>query len=166
MAWSRGKTQFHRVVYTLAGLACLIVPMAHRLPTAAELVEVAGRLRSYGFHYERYGQYDVLLTIEGAPKRYWTDAISRSEAEALFRRPEPVNVRLFTEVHTRYGLTAGAQKSYGLWVDGREIRSLQAALDRDVVFVHYVMPLLGSAFFLVTLGLGRRLARTEASPSS
>jgi hypothetical protein len=165
MAWSRAKTQFHRVVYAIAGLACLIVPMAHRLPTAADLVEVAGRLRTYRFHDGGHGRYDVLLSIEGTTKRYWTDALSRGEADALFNRPGPVNVRLFAEVQTRYGLTAGAQKSWGLWVDGREIKSLQAALERDVIFAHYVMPLFGSAFFLLTLGLGRRLAKKEASPS-
>ena len=165
MGWTRQLERFgHLSVVLMAtalGLFLLGVAVFQQLPGESELQEVRGTLSSYAFHGSRKGGFDVVLTIEGAPHRYWTDALSRDAAVQTLRGAPQVS--LYSERNPTYGPIDGdAYKSYGLWIDGRPVRSLEAALKRDAFFLHIAFPILGVACLgLALLGWRRRPANQE-----
>ena len=42
-----------------------------------------------------------------------------------------------------------AYKSYGLWIDDQEVKSVSAALEDDERIAHVIFPLMGVGFFLL-----------------
>jgi hypothetical protein len=158
MGWTRPLTRIDRIllilVGTVAGLGLLGVAVFHKVPLASELRKVSGRLLSYSFHTSGRHGFEVLLTIEGAPHRYWTDALWRSEAAKMLSGAAQVS--LYSDKEPTYRPIDGdAYKSYGLWIDGRPVRSLESALETETLFLHVVFPLMGVGFLGMAFLVGR-----------
>lgn len=133
------------------GIALLIASVATRLPSRSNLVAVEGELQSYEIVSRGRNGYVTVVSLAGQSSRFWTDAVTKVSAPTLLgpepsRRGGSPRVKLFVERETAYNPIDGdAVKSYGLWIDGRAVRSVEAALQHDELIVRAVFPLLGLA---------------------
>ena len=163
MRRARRLTRVRRLFLILLGITvgvvCLGASLA-KVPKKAELVEVSGPLSAFAIHESGRHRYEVLLAIDGAPHRYWTNVLSREQAE--HQLDGRVRVSLFAEAKPSYQPIDGdAYKSWGLWIDGRRVYSVEAALAEDAVLLHFLIPLLGVGFLAMAFLLGRGLRTTR-----
>jgi hypothetical protein len=113
------------------------------LPKAAELSEVRGHLESYYHKQTGRGRSDyttIVILEEGG--RFWTDAIDKDTAAEMFSR-RGVELRFYIEPNSRNDPIDGAAKSYGLWVNGQEVKFLNATLEHEKFIVRFGFPALG-----------------------
>jgi hypothetical protein len=148
---------------TAVGLGLLSARVFQKVPVASELVEVSGPLQSYAVYKLGRSSFKVILTLEGAPHRYWTDAVSRNQAAQVFEGK--AHVSLYAEkAPTHPPIDGDAYKSYGLWVDGLAIETPESALHRDATLFHIVFPLMGVGSLGMVFLVGRGWRRTPVNP--
>lgn len=126
-----------------AGIVFAVVTFTATLPKAADLSEVRGRLDSYYFNQWGRGHDDyhtVLILEDGS--RFRADALNKETATTLLKE-RGVEVRFYVEPHATDLSKDGAVKSYGLWVDGQEVESLDQALGHEKFIVRFCFPALG-----------------------
>jgi hypothetical protein len=124
------------------------VPLAWGPPSMGELVPAEGHLLRYSLYREggRSNTLFALIKLDGYPGRFWNDALEDGNAN-LLRGDEGSIVRVLYVPHPYFTPKAGdAFKSWGLWVNGVEIRSAARALDEDRFFANVVLPLFGVGF--------------------
>ena len=123
-------------------------------PSMQELVPVEGTLVSYDMFKDGdfrsgttlYG----LIQLEGHRGRYWNDAL-KGRSAGLLRDRIGARVRvLYQPGAWRPPMAGDAVKSYGLWVDGRELATAADALNFDRAVAFIVMPVLA----LCIIGFG------------
>jgi hypothetical protein len=142
------STRFDLVWAALLAVCGLIfaiyIPLAWGPPSMRELVPAEGHLLRYSLYRGGRGNtLFALIKLDGYPGRFWNDALKNGHAD-LLRGDEGSIVRVLYAPHAHFRPMAGdAVKSYGLWVNGVEIRSAARALDQDRFLANVVIPLLG-----------------------
>jgi hypothetical protein len=113
----------------------VFAPLLWAPPAMGDLVPVEGRLlatsviRSGAKTTHLY----LLFKVEGAPGRFWNDALKDANANWL-EHAQGSRVRVLFDPHGHPRLMArDAVKSYGLWVDGVELAAADTALQADRV---------------------------------
>src|SRR5262245_30549747 len=97
MARRKPLTSFDRVFLilfgTIVGLGLLREAVFQKIPARSDLLKVSGPLAGYSI-YKPPGHHSatLMLTIDGAPHRYWTDAVSGNEALELLRGAAQVSL--------------------------------------------------------------------------
>jgi hypothetical protein len=168
---ARWSDRFVAALLAVCGVALIITSFVWFTPKPAELVEVREHLAS--FHAKHYSNRPwwpgesktwystVFKTEEGGI--YYTDALNEEVVrEAL--QSSGAALRFYIASRPHHTLAEGAQPSYGLWVDGREIQSIESALASEHGMVRVGFPLLGLG--LIALGFFGFWRRTRATPSS
>lgn len=116
--------------------------LSSRLWTAGELLEFRGRLSSY--YFQQSGRspdsYHTDLVLENN-RRFWTYAVDKKNAAQVFTAAHP-EIRLFVPPEP-FVASDGALYAYGLWVDGRMIRSVEDDLTSEYYSKRFGFPALG-----------------------
>jgi hypothetical protein len=123
----------------------IYIPLVRGAPSMRELVPAEGRLLGYSVYRGggRAGALFALIKLDGYPGRFWNDALKNAHAD-LLRGKEGSIVRVLYAPQAHFGpLDGDAVKSWGLWVNGVEIRSAADALAMDRFIANVVIPLMG-----------------------
>ena len=138
------------------GIVFIVLTFTTSIPKATDLSEVRGHLESYYFNQWGRGHDDyntVLILEEGS--RFWTDALNRETAKSVLSE-RGLEIRLYVESNSTAVLIDGAVKSYGLWVNGQEVESLDVAFGREKFIVRFCFPALGVFSMAVAYFIHRR----------
>lgn len=112
------------------------------VPPLEELTEARGILTSYSIASGR-GRRHALFAVTGQPGRFWNDAVYRTNVETIFTH-RGMELRFYRALHNPYFKQGGdAVKTYGLTVDGVEIKSVQQAIEEDSFLSIVLGPLAG-----------------------
>lgn len=125
-------------------------------PMPEDLMQVSGTLEKAEVYEDcdgRCTQY-VILTIAGAPSRYWTHAIRHDQLELLGGVGSNIEVHA-ARIPTYRPIDGNAVKSWGLTVNSRIIMPLEVSLIYQNMIWQVLIPLLGGVMIL--LGLIMRL---------
>ena len=106
------------------------------VPKATDLSEVRGHLDSYYIHGQTNSKTIVVLK-EGL--KFWTTVLDKSSASHVLKE-RGVEVRTYIDPDSTAVPIDGGVKSFGLWVNGRPVESLEAALSRESLFVRVGFP--------------------------
>lgn len=127
------------ILWSVASLLLLVAAMltwkiyvdATAPPPRFELIE--GRLGTFKLDTSGKSSTTVLFSIDGRPGRYWTQAMSHSEvANSWQTRPRHLKFYIQSNGHWR-PKHGDAVKTFGLWVDGQQVQSLEQRLGEDRV---------------------------------
>lgn len=116
-------------------------------PDERRMIEVHGRLVESQEVTRRIftaRETDVLFSLEGQPGRFWTP--EEKDSKARFDRLVPKGSFVRAYINPSEGATpidGDAVKTYGLWVNGRQIITVQGALRRDWFYTRVAMPAIG-----------------------
>ena len=119
-------------------------------PQAADFSEVRGRLASYHIYSSSGGRYPKTIVVLEEGQRFWTDALDGGGAEKVLKK-RGVEVRTYVLPHSTKVPIDGAVKSYGLWVNGRQVESLEAEVASETLILRFGFPAL--AIFLLALAV-------------
>ncbi len=138
------------------GIVFVVLTFTTSNPKATDLSEVRGHLESYYFNQWGRGHddYNTVLILE-EDSRFWTDALNKDTAKSLLNT-RGIEVRLYVEANSTNVTTDGAVKSFGLWVSGQEIESLDAAFGREKFIMHFCFPTLGIFSIIAAAFIYRR----------
>jgi hypothetical protein len=119
-------------IFLVLGITFVFVWFASMepLPSDANLTEVRGALQSYSCRGKSLTAVCDLTLQDGSYVS--TDALYSWAADEMFRG-KPVEIRAW----------AKDGKSYGLWINGREIRTNRYALSREWILMRFIIPLIG-----------------------
>jgi hypothetical protein len=141
----------------LGAVVALGVPLIAGPPSLQELSPAEGRLvqctviRSGTKSPHHY----ALMKLEGQPGRFWSEALRDAHAHDLDRQEGSMVRVLYVQDWQGARLGGDAVKSYGLWVNGVEIVSLERSLASDRFGSYVLIPLLGA--LISGIGLWRFL---------
>ena len=145
------------------GIVFIVLAFTTSLPKTTDLSEVRGHLDSYYFRQWGRGQDDyntVVILEEGY--RFWTNALDKGNAGNVLKE-RGAEVRFYVEPHSTNVPIDGAVKSYGLWVNGQQIESLDATFGRERFYVRFVFPAVGIFSIAVAVFIHRRSKAKYAS---
>jgi hypothetical protein len=164
----------YSVVVGAFGLFLLLGWAIIPVPSRKDLIEVQGALSSYTVeadqswfaqHLARRRTVTVLFKIAGSDGRFWNDAVGPGNVRSIFPQ-SGVAIRIFRDPHNPHSKINGdGEKTYGLMVDGTEIRSVDEALGYDSIFAYFVLPALGLVALGLAVGLWRKVDREAAASS-
>jgi hypothetical protein len=137
--WPRDVVLLFASVCLVGGIAFACYGATWPLPSEADLTEVRAPLRSYSYRSGKSG-LTVVLTLQDGSK-VWTNALTRWQADELLSAPVEIQTWIWPQAD--YVPIDGAVKSFGLSINGREIRTNQLALSRDFIIVRVLFPFLG-----------------------
>jgi hypothetical protein len=137
----------------LGGLVFVWFAATTPVPNEADLTQVREALRSYSCRGKAFTPVCDLTLQDGST--IWTDALYRGEANEIFGG-QPVEIQAWTWPQYYAG------KSYGLSVNGREIRTNRYAIRRDWVYLRLIFSVLGIGAF----ALAGFLFRSTRAPAS
>lgn len=131
-------------------------------PSREDLREVDGALTGYTVEVEdswngryRHHRY-VLFAVAGQNGRFWNDAVGPGNVGKVFTRAG-AGLKFYVAKQYRYhAINGDGVKSYGLIVDGTEVRSVDNALVQDTILAYYVVPALGFAMLLLAVRQWKR----------
>lgn len=133
-----------------------VLAVITKIPTASDLTEVRGHLESYYFWQTGRGKgdYTTIISLE-EDHRFWTDALDKETAPALLKE-QGREIRTYMDFNsTDAPINSGSIKSYGLWVDGKQVISLDEALSKEKSTVRFWRPVLGMFFLAVAIYVHR-----------
>jgi hypothetical protein len=138
------------------GIIFIVLTFTASIPKPADLSEVRGHLESYYFNQwgRGHGDYNTILILEEG-SRFWTDVLNKDTAKSILNE-RGSEIRLYVESNSTNVPIDGAVKSYGLWVNGQEIESLDAAFGREKFIVRFCFPALGIFSIAVAYFIHRR----------
>jgi hypothetical protein len=156
-----GKRLF-AICLCLFGLAMPFMALVWGPPRLGDLVQVEGPLISYSL-YKRSDRHtsDViaLMTLGGHQGRYWNDSLKNGLIKRLDGRTGST-IRTTYAPNNRIVPTDGdGVKTWGLWIDGVEIRSPDDDLEGDQILAYGVLPVLGLGIASVGFFGMKRLRR-------
>lgn len=97
-------------------------------PARGDLVEVRGNLLAYEF--ENHEVWVAVLSLAGRKDRFLTYAVTMATRPVPFHRGS--EIRLFVRRPPGPAtFESGVIRSYGLWVDGKTVQTLEADFDID-----------------------------------
>lgn len=118
---------------TLAGLLLIVGGPLLPIPQAEEMIEVRGRLASLYFDTYRRSKpsrYIIYMVLEDSTY-IRNSLITWDNANFIFNKPG-MDVRTYVDPDDLEDAEEEGMRGYGLWVDGRELESLEAALRSDI----------------------------------
>jgi hypothetical protein len=114
------------------------------------LSEVRGHLASYHIYSSPGGRYPKTIVILEEGHRFWTAALDQGGADNVLKK-RGVEVRTYVLPHSTKVPIDGAVKSYGLWVNGRQVESPEAEIASETLILRVGLPAL--AIFLLALAV-------------
>ena len=120
------------------------------VPQAADFSEVRGRLASYHIYSSSGGRYPKTIVLLEEGHRFWTAALDEGGAAKVLGK-RGVEVRTYVLPHTTKVPIDGAVKAYGLWVNGRQVESLESEIASETLIFRLGLPAL--AIFLLALAV-------------
>ena len=142
------------IVCVCLPIVCLIASIRNNI-NASEIIEVTNRLdHCYIFkHASRNGiRYTpIIVLMDGS--RYWTTAVDKDAACEVLKQ-QGANIRLYSNPNSTMPRLDGAIKSYGLWVNGQQISSLDSDLhsERLDLIVVSIVCIIGGGIMLIKNG--------------
>jgi hypothetical protein len=145
----------------LAGL-CAMLSLARSSPQPAELVEVTGAVQRTDIYRSCRGRvfcdHALLVTLDGQPGRF------RIEPPLQVLQIPHTNVRTYAAREPSGAPTDGdAVRTWGLWVNGLAVRTVEESIAEDGFIAHRVLPLL--AMVLAAMAVSRLFLRQESRDS-
>ena len=119
-------------------------------PQPADFSEVRGHLASYHIYSSSGGRYPKTIVVLEEGHRFWTDALDKSGADKVLNK-RGVEVKTYVLPNSTKVPIDGAVKSYGLWVKGRQVESLEAEIASETLILRVGLPAL--ALFLLALAV-------------
>jgi hypothetical protein len=153
------------VLVSGVGIALIVTSFVWSVPQPSDVVEVRGHLRSFDvkhcsnlpwFPGESKTWYSTVFTTEEGGL-FYNEALNEEVARSALQVPSAA-LRFYIASTPRHISAEGAQPAYGLWVNGAEIQSLDAALGSERLWVRFGFPVLG----IVLIALGYGLWRSRA----
>jgi hypothetical protein len=96
--------------------------------------EIEGELGSYTFDTSKRSGRTTLFSLTSHEGRFWTQALSRSEV-AQYWSTKPTHLRFYVQTNSTYSPIQGdAVKTFGLWVNGKRIQSLDEKMNEEMVY--------------------------------
>src|SRR4051812_34627137 len=95
------------------------------IPQAADFAEVRGHLASYSIYRDSRGRYPRTIIVLEEGQRFWTPALDEPGADDVLKK-RGVEVRTYLLPNSTTVPIDRAVKSYGLWVNGRQLESLES----------------------------------------
>jgi hypothetical protein len=142
--WHRVEIFIWPSLLTLAGLLLIVGGPFLPVPQAGEMIEVRGRLASLYFDTHRRSkpsQYVIYMVLEDST--YIRNAlITWDNANFIFNKPG-MDVRTYVEPDDLEDAEEEGMRGYGLWVEGRELESLEDALYSKGAMNRYLLPIFG-----------------------
>ena len=120
------------------------------VPRATDLSEVRGHLASYHIYSSSGGRYPKTIVVLEEGHRFWTAALDRGGAGKVLTK-RGAEVKTYVLPHSTKVPIDGAVKSYGLWVNGRQVESLESELAGETLVLRLGLPAL--AIFLLALAV-------------
>ena len=120
------------------------------VPQAADFSEVRGHLASFHIYSSSGGRYPKTIVVLEEGHRFWTAALDQDGAARVLRK-RGVEVRTYVLPQSTKVPIDGAVKSYGLWVNGRQVESLESELAGETLVLRLGLPAL--AIFLFALAV-------------
>jgi hypothetical protein len=137
---------------TMAGMGTLATKrwLQGRGRDHREFVLMEGNVAKFSF--QKGESPKMIFSLSGIPGRFWTQAISTSEATATWKG-RPVKVRFYVAPDSRAKPIDGdATRAFGLWVNQQMIRSLDDDVNSDG-FALSMMPWLAVLGFAFAVGM-------------
>jgi hypothetical protein len=139
----------------LAGM-CVVLSLGGSAPQPADLVEVTGSVQRTDIYRSCRGRvfcdHALLVTLDGQPGRF------RIEPPLQVLQIPHTNVRTYAEREPSGAPTDGdAVRTWGLWVNGRAVRTVDESISEDGFIAHRFLPLL--AVVLAAMALSRLFRR-------
>jgi hypothetical protein len=136
----------------LLGISIFIAVLAFATPSpkATDFSEVRGHLESYHIYRDPRGRYPKTIVILEEGHRFWTDALDQGGAANVLKK-RGVEVRTYVLLQSTKVPIDGAVKSYGLWVNGQQVESLDAEIASEEFIFRVFLPAL--AIFLIALAV-------------
>jgi hypothetical protein len=140
----------------LLAALCAVLSLVQSTPQAADLVEVSGAVARADIYRHCRGRvfcdHALLVTIDGQPGRF------RLEPPLQILQIAGTTVRTYAERQPSRAPDDGdAVRTWGLWVNGRAVRTADEAIDEDGFIAHRVLPVL--SLVLAALAVSRLLRR-------
>lgn len=132
------------------GMFFIVLTFSTPIPEAADFSEVRGHLASYHIYSSSGGRYPKTIVVLEEGQRFWTTALDQGGADKMLKK-RGVEVRTYVLPHSTKVPIDGAVKSYGLWVNGRQVESMEAELGSETLVLRVGLPAL--AIFLIALAV-------------
>ena len=151
------------VLVGVVGLSFLLAWVIFPVPSREDLTEVNGTLLSYSVEpgqswlagHHTSSDY-VLLKLDGLNGRFWNEALTPYNVSRILPHPGiPLNFYRLSHRSTRL-VNGDGQKTWGLTVDGSQIRSLDEAISHDAFLAHVMLPVLGVLALIVAIYLWKK----------
>lgn len=147
------------------GLFLIFAWVIFSVPDRKALTEVQGLLSSYSVEADQswFARYlarrrdtYVLFKVAGIEGRFWNDAVGPYNVRSVFPRLG-VPIRFYRISHYSFWRINGdGEKTYGLQVNGAQVRSVDEAVGGDAIVAHYVLPVFGILVFLQAIRTWRK----------
>ncbi len=166
---SKNKIKFTYCLIFIGLVLCLYtikitVPLfinKYHFSKSTDLLEVKDRLTNYYIyqtHNSRGYSFTTILVLRNG-SRYWTNAVNKDSASNILKGRE-VEVEFYVDPHSSLTQIDGASKSYGLWVNGQPIMSLDTALRSEKANVYFMLTIViasaiclaACSIFLIKIG--------------
>lgn len=119
-------------------------------PKATDFSEIRGHLESYHIYRDSHGRYPKTIVILEEGHRFWTAALDQDGAADVLKK-RGVEVRTYVLIQSTKVPIDDAAKSYGLWVNGQQIESLDADIAWEEFIFRVFLPAL--AIFITALAV-------------
>ena len=145
----------------LVGVVLIVLTFVWSTPRPSDLVEVHGHLDS--FHFKQLGTgrsaYATVFTLlEG--DSFYTGVLTKEQALERLRY-RATDLRFYVDKKSRHSFRDGTRRTYGLWVAGKKLQPLAAALRRENLFVRVAFPIIGCALVSRAVYFHRRRIKRE-----
>ena len=138
------------LILLVCGIALITQAFTTSFPEPNSLSEVSGHLSSYSFYQTGRGKgdYKTIISLQEGT-RCWTNAIYKNDAEFIFKR-RGQEVRYYVDPHSTKRMDRDVVKAYGLWIDGKEIQSVEETIKHDKANARFWSPAIG----IFSIGVG------------
>lgn len=128
----------------------LVLTFTTPVPQANDFSEVQGHLASYHIYSASGGRYPKTIVVLEEGHRFWTAALDQSSAGNVLTK-RGMEVRTYVLPDSTKVPIDGAVKSYGLWVNGRQVESLEAEVASETLILRVGSPAL--ALLMIVLAV-------------
>jgi hypothetical protein len=131
-------------------------------PRMRDLVIVEGPLESYSLYrtQSRHPYLDAIIRIGGQPGRFWNDGLKGALIHRLDGKVGSIIRIMYAPTERARPIAGDAVKSYGLRIDGVELKSAEEDLQEDQILAYAVMPILAALLGVIVHYRLKSYART------
>jgi len=117
-------------------------------PQATDFSEVRGHLQSYYIYSPLRYPKTIMILNEG--HRLWTTELDQGGADAVFKK-RGAEIRTYVLPNSTNFSIDGAVKAYGLWINGKQLKSLEEEIASGELVIRVGLPAL--SIFLIALAV-------------